>query len=300
MEIDMAQAGFERICAKESALEKIASGFQFTEGPVWSRREGVLRFSDIPANKIHQWSPSAGLSVYRDGSARSNGLTYDPQGRLIACEHVGRRVSRTELDGTFTTLAILWEGKRLNSPNDVVCKSDGAVYFTDPDYGIKNERVGLLAPQEIPFKGVYRVSPDGKMLSCLARDFTQPNGLAFSPDERILYVNDTLEGHIRAFDARPDGSIASSRVFAKLSGEGNGRPDGMKVDSIGNVYCTGPGGIHVLSPNGSLLGRLRMPAVTANLAWGDDDWKTLYLTCQDSVYRLRMNIAGVPVVGQRA
>lgn len=300
MEIDMAQTGFEQVCAKDSPLEKIASGFQFTEGPVWSRREGVLRFSDIPSNRIHQWDPRRGLSVYREGSARSNGLTYDPQGRLIACEHVGRRISRTELDGTLTTLAILWEGKRLNSPNDVVCKSDGAVYFTDPDYGIKNERVGLLAPQEIPFKGVYRVSPDGKTLTCLVRDFTQPNGLAFSPDERILYVNDTLEGHIRAFDVRPDGSLANSRLFAKLAGEGNGRPDGMKVDSAGNVYCTGPGGIHVLDPNGHLLGRLRMPAVTANLAWGDDDWKTLYFTCQDSVYRLRMNITGVPVVGQRA
>ncbi len=299
MDIDMMQAGFEGICSIDSPLEKIASGFQFTEGPVWSRREGVLRFSDIPSNRIHEWHPQKGLSVYREGSAMSNGLTYDPQGRLIACEHVGRRVSRTEADGTLTTLAILWEGKRLNSPNDVVSKSDGTIYFTDPDYGIKNQRVGVLAPQEIPFKGIFRVSPDGKTLTCVVRDFTQPNGLAFSPDEGTLYINDTLEGHIRAFEVRSDGSLANGRVFAKLSGEGNGRPDGMKVDTAGNVYCTGPGGIHVLTSSGSLLGRLRMPAVTANLAWGDADWKSLYFTVQDSVYRLRMNIAGIAVVGQR-
>ena len=295
MTIDMATPEMDRLMEKDSPLEKIGTGFMFTEGPVWHRQERVLRFSDIPANQIKQWSQAAGVTTYREPSAKSNGMTYDRQGRLVVCEHSGRRVSRTEADGSLTTLAILFEGKRLNSPNDVACKSDGAIYFSDPDYGIVMERVGAPMPKELPFNGVFRISPDGKQLTCLARDFQTPNGLAFSPDERTLYVDDTVRMHIRAFDVKADGSLANGRVFATLAGDGTGRPDGMKVDVQGNVYCTGPGGVHVLAPDGRLLGRIRTPATCANLAWGEDDGKTLFLMVSDSVYRLRMLVAGVAV-----
>ncbi|MSQ25512.1 MAG: SMP-30/gluconolactonase/LRE family protein [Dehalococcoidia bacterium] len=295
MTIDMATPGMERLAEKSSPLEKIGTGFMFTEGPVWHRQERVLRFSDIPANQIKQWSQAAGVTTYRDPSAKSNGMTYDRQGRLVVCEHAGRRVSRTEADGSLTTLAIMFEGKRLNSPNDVVCKSDGAIYFSDPEYGIVMDHVGMRMPKELAFQGVFRISPDGKKLDCVARDFTKPNGLAFSPDEKTLYVDDTEKMHIRAFDVKGDGTLANSRVFATLAGDGTGRPDGMKVDSLGNVYCTGPGGVHVLAPDGKLVGRITTPASCANLAWGEDDWKTLFLTVSDSVYRLRMKVAGVAV-----
>ncbi len=292
---DMAAPGFERIVSKNADLEKVADGFIFTEGPVWNHREGHLRFSDIPANRIHQWSPGDGLSVYREPTQKSNGLTYDRQGRLIACEHLGRRVSRTEADGTVTAAASHHQGKKLNSPNDVVVKSDGSIYFTDPNYGIIEGRVGEAAPQEQDALAVYRVSPDGSAVTRVTAELSKPNGLAFSPDESLLYIDDTEQGNIRVYDVLPDGLLANGRIFATVSGDGTGRPDGMKVDVEGNVYCTGPGGVHVLAPDGSLLGRLRIPATTANLAWGGDGWNTLFLTASDTVYSLKVNATGVAV-----
>ncbi len=296
MNVDMTAPGFERIISPDAEQEKLGDGFMFLEGPVWSRREGHLRFSDIPANKIYEWSPSAGFSTYREASQKSNGLTYDSEGRLVACEHVGRRISRAGADGAVSNVVSHRDGKKLNSPNDIVVKSDGGIYFTDPNYGIVMEHVGALAPQEQDVMGVYRVEPDGSKLTLLADDFAKPNGLAFSPDESKLYIDDTENGHVRVFDVQADGTLANGRVFVDVTGEGMGRPDGMKVDSEGNLYCTGPGGVHVFSPAGERICRLRVSdKSTANLAFGDSDWKTLYFCSSDELFRVRVNIAGTPV-----
>ncbi len=283
---------FEQIVTKESKLEKIATGFVFTEGPVWDAKIKCLFFSDIPANIMRKWSSTKGIEIYRQPSGKSNGLTIDKQGRLIACEHANRRVSRTEKDGTVITIADKYEGKKLNSPNDVVVKSDGSIYFTDPPYGLTAE-FGNLGEQELPFQGVYRLSTDGK-LTLLIDDFDKPNGLAFSPDESLLYIDDTDRAHVRVFNVNADGTISNGRVFAELKGEEPGAVDGMKIDSEGNVYVTGPGGIHIFDPSGEKLGRIDVPEVAANLAWGDD-WKTLYITASTSLYRIKLGIKGIEV-----
>jgi len=283
---------FDRIAPPDTKIEKVVGGFQFTEGPVWDAAKGVLLFSDIPANKIYCWSEKDGLSVFREPSGNSNGLTFDRQHRFLACEHGNRRVSRTEPDGTITTLADSYDGKRLNSPNDIVVKSDGSIYFTDPPYGLPRQTEG----KELPFNGVYRISPDGKELRLLIKDFDRPNGLAFSPDEKVLYIGDSGEPkHIRVFDVQPDGSLANGRVFAVLKTGEPGSPDGMKVDVEGNLYATGPAGVWVFNPDGKLLGRIITPEVPANCAWGGSDWKTLYITARTSLYRIKLGIQGVPV-----
>ncbi|MEE9285135.1 MAG: SMP-30/gluconolactonase/LRE family protein, partial [Dehalococcoidia bacterium] len=196
MQIEKADAALDRIIDADARVERLADGFEFTEGPLWDRREGCLLFSDIPNGRIHRWSPSGGLSVFREPSFKSNGLTFDRQGRLIACEHVGRRVSRTEADGTVVALATNHAGKRLSSPNDVVVKSDGSIYFTDPPFGLINARVGALAPRELDVAGVWRISPDGSELTLVSDELQAPNGLAFTPDESRLYIDDSRQGTI--------------------------------------------------------------------------------------------------------
>ena len=266
--------------------ELLATGFQFTEGPVWMPG-GYLLFSDIPADRIYKWTPKRGAEVWREPSGNSNGLTVDRQGRLVVCEHGNRRVSRIEPDGTLTVLADAYGGRRLNSPNDVVVRSDGCIYFTDPPYGIEPEQ------REQPCNGVYRILPDGT-LELLADDFDRPNGLAFSPDERVLYIDDSPRRHVRAFDVLPDGRIANSRLFADMDHPQPGSPDGMKVDRNGNVYVTGATGVWVFEPDGTHLGVIVTPERPANCAWGDDDRKTLYITARSSLYRVRVKIAGAP------
>lgn len=285
---------FSEIVPEGTELEKLATGFIFTEGPVWDAAKGCLFFSDMPGDKMRKWTEDKGIEVFRHPCGKSNGLTLDKQHRLIACEHANRRVSRTEKDGTIVTLADRYEGKRLNSPNDVVMKSDGSIYFSDPPYGLTAE-FGVLGEQELPFQGVYRLSTDGERLTLLVDDFEKPNGLAFSPDESLLYIDDTDRAHIRVFDVNPDGTISNSRVFAEVKGEGEGDVDGMKVDSKGNVYVTGPGGVWVFDPSGSKLGRIHVPEVVANMAWGDEDWKTLYITASTSLYRIRLGVEGIRV-----
>lgn len=285
---------FNDIVPKGSKLEKIATGFMFTEGPVWDASQKCLFFSDIPANKMWKWSEAKGAELFREPSGKSNGLTLDKQGRLIACEHANRRVSRTEKDGKVVTIADKYNGKKLNSPNDVVVKSDGSIYFTDPPYGLTAE-FGNLGEQELPFQGVYRLSPDGKTLTLLIDDFDRPNGLAFSPDESLLYIDDTERVHVRVFDVKPDGTIANGRLFADLKADAEGNVDGMKVDSEGNVYVTGPGGISIFDPSGKKLGIIEMPEVSANLAWGEADWKTLFITASTSIYKIKLNITGIKV-----
>jgi gluconolactonase len=277
----------DSILDSKAKVERVASGFQFVEGPVW-HPDGALLFSDIPANTIYQWTPGASEAVvYRQPSNHSNGLTLDLESRLVACEH-DRRVSRTEPDGTVHPIAERYYGKRLNSPNDVAIHSDGSIYFTDPPYGLPKQSEG----KELDFNGVFRLAPDGA-LTLLDDTFVRPNGLAFSPDERTLYVDDSGEMHVRAFDVLPDGSLANGRIFADLRDPGqDGVPDGMKVDVQGNVFCTGPGGIWVLSPEGETLGRIKVPEVPANLAWGDADGKTLYITARTGLYRVRIQTGG--------
>ena len=285
---------FVGIVPEGAKLERLATGFLFTEGPIWDAASGCLFFSDIPGNKMRKWTPGKGIEVFREPSGKSNGLTLDKHGRLIACEHANRRVSRTEKDGTVVTIAGRYEGKRLNSPNDVVVKSDGSIYFSDPPYGLTAE-FGVLGEQELPFQGVYRLSPGGETLSLLVDDFEKPNGLAFSPDESLLYIDDTDRAHVRVFDVNPDGTISNGRVFAESEGDEEGNVDGLKVDSQGNVYVTGPGGIFVFDPSGEKLGRIDVPEVAANMAWGNADWKTLYITASTSVYRIRLGVEGTKV-----
>lgn len=267
--------------------ERLATGFGFTEGPLWLP-EGYLIFSDIPNNVIRSWHPVHGVGVYRAPSGNSNGLTLDRAGRLIACEHGNRRVSRTEPDGTVVTLADRYQGKRLNSPNDVVVRSDGTIYFTDPPYGITPEE------KELDFNGVYKLSPDGE-LTLLAADFDRPNGLAFSPDESLLYIDDSPRRHIRVFRVAPDGTLQGGEIFADMQSDGTGSPDGMKVDIEGNLYVTGPGGLWVFAPSGEHLGTIVLPEKPANCAWGDADRLSLYITARTSLYRLRVTVPGMPV-----
>ncbi len=281
-----------RILPENAKIERLATGFQFTEGPVWNLSSGYLLFSDIPGNRIIKYTPGEGISDFRAPSGKSNGLTFDKKGRLVACEHENRRVSLTEKNGTVTTIASHFKGKRLNSPNDVVVKSDGSVYFTDPPYGL-NPVFGSLGNQELPFFGVYRLSPAGDELRLLVDD-SVPNGLAFSVDESLLYIADTENSHIRVFDVDDNGDTANGRIFAEISGEPLA-PDGMKIDSEDNVYVTGKGGIWVLDPAGIQIGVIPVPELPANLSWGDEDWKTLYITARSSLYRIRLSIPGVPL-----
>ena len=273
--------------------EQLASGLEFTEGPVW-HPDGYLLFSDIPANRTYKWSDKNGLEVWRQPTGNANGMTLDQQQRLVRCEHTGRQVSRVEADGSITALATHYNGGRLNSPNDVVIKSDGTVYFTDPPYGLDS-----LEPseREQPCNGVYRILTDGTMV-LLADDFDRPNGLAFSPDESILYVDDSPRRHVRAFDVRPDGTLTNSRILADMDHPQPGSPDGMKIDEAGNLYVTGATGVWVFEPDGTHLGVIVTPERPANCAWGDSDRKSLYITARTGLYRIRVKVAGLPITKQ--
>ncbi len=280
------QNNLGEILAPNTQVEKVAGGFQFTEGPVW-HPDGFLLFSDIPANTIYKWQPEQKTEIFRQPSGNANGNTLDRSGRLVTAEHGNRRVSLTEKNGQIVTLASHYQGKRLNSPNDLVVKSDGSIYFSDPPYGIKSEQ------EELGFYGVYRLAADGT-LTLLANDFVRPNGIALSPDETKLYVNDSQKGHIRVFDVKPDGMLEKGRLFASLKPPSKeGAADGMKVDIKGNVYSTGPGGVWIFSPNGELIGIIETPEAPANLAWGDRDYQTLYITARKSLYRIRLKIRGL-------
>jgi gluconolactonase len=272
-------------------LERIASGFKFVEGPVWHPYDRFLVFSDIIGNCMYRWSQDEGVAVFRKPSHMANGNTRDRQGRLLTCEHATSRVTRTEPNGEIGTLASHFQGKELNSPNDIVVKQDGSVYFTDPSSG-RSPRYGVPREQELPFQGVYRLDPEDGSLVVLVDDFSKPNGLCFSLDENRLYVNDTDRGHIRAFDVQSDGTLANDRLWAEVSGEGVGKPDGMKIDLEGNVYCCGPGGIHIFDSGANCLGVIYMPEHAANFTWGEDDMCSLYITASTSLYRLRVKASG--------
>ncbi len=266
-------------------VEKLFDGFKFTEGAVWNP-DGFLLFSDIPADTIYKWNTKDKPLVFRRPSGNTNGNTLDREDRLISAQH-NRKLTRTEKDGKVTVLAERYQDKRLNSPNDVVVKSDGSIYFTDPPYGIKKEE------EELGFYGIYRWEENGN-LTLLNKEMVRPNGIAFSPDEKKLYVSDSEKLHIRVFDVKPDGTLSKGRVFAELPGSTDkGVPDGMKVDVKGNVYSTGSGGVWIFSPTGELLDKINVPENATNVAWGDKDYKTLYITAGNSVYRIPLNVAGI-------
>jgi gluconolactonase len=300
MEIEPLSPRLSQVLAPDARLEQVATGFRFTEGPLWDPRTSSLLFSDIPAARIYRWTPGGEAGVYREGSNKSNGLAWDLQGRLLACEHVGRRVSLALADGSVVPVAERYGGKRLNSPNDLVLRSDGSLYFSDPPYGIQSADMGALAEQEQPHNGLYLVPPGAEEPTLLATDFERPNGMAFTPDEGRLYVADTPRYHIRIFSARADGTLEGGEVFARFDKEkGEGRPDGMKVDTQGNLYTTGPGGLWILAPDGTFLAHVRVPEKAANCAWGDEDYRSLYVTASTSVYRLRTLVPGVVPPGAR-
>jgi gluconolactonase len=290
---------FREIVDLDAEPEKVAGGFVFTEGPVWDARRRRLVFSDIPADTMYEWTEADGARIFRKPSGMANGNTIDAGGALLTCEHANRRVSRTTEDGSVATLVDRYEGKRLNSPNDVIVAARGEVYFTDPPYGLRRPD-GTFAPGELDFFGVFRLAPATGVLTLLVDDFVRPNGLALSADGRTLYVADTDRAHVRAFDVTADG-LSNGRVFAQTEHDGIvARPDGIKLDERGNLYVTSsrPQGVWVYDPSGRLLGQISVGAETpANCAFGGDDWRTLFVTAQTSVYRVQLKVAGQRVGG---
>jgi sugar lactone lactonase YvrE len=283
--------------------ERLATGFVFTEGPLW-HPDGHWLFVDVRANLIYRLTPGGRSEIIREQSGSSNGMTFDRQGRLLICEGDNRQVTRRESDGTYTPLAQRLGGKRINRPNDLVTRSDGSIYFTDP--------AGRLTPQEreLDFSGVHRIAPDGS-LSNVTAETEYPNGIAFSPDERVLYVAITRRDErcieektrgevcahqcIRAFDVAADGSLSNNRIFANMASAADGVPDGMKVDVEGRVYCTGPEGVWVFDASGHHLGVIRLPEIPANCAWGGPDHRTMLFTARTSIYAMRMKTPGTRI-----
>ncbi len=269
----------ESLIREGEVPEKLCEGLQWGEGPVY-HPDGYLLFSDMPQNTIMKYSPGK-LSVYLRGMAKPNGLALDAQGRLYVCQHGERRIIRIEKDGGVTVLADKFNGKRLNNPNDLVIRSDGSIYFTD--HSFSNHARSQV--KELAFNGVYFCSPNGE-LRWVSNDFARPNGLALSPDEKHLYVNDTEHCYIRAFDVASDGTLSGGSIFAEMSGK-DGVADGMETDAEGRVFSTGPGGVWIFDTTGALIQKIDFPEQTTNLAWGDDG-KSLYVTCGHGLYRVKM------------
>ena len=294
MPIEVVSAELERIVSPDAPVAELSNGYGGengpAEGPLWWHEGGYLLFSDIHNNRRMKWTAQDGVSLFLEPTNRANGLTRDPSGRLLACEHLTRRVTRMEPDGSITVVASNYRGRRLNRPNDVIVSSKGDIYFTDP---------GFPAPgMDLDWNGVYHVTPDLGTITLIVWDFSRPNGLALSPDESVLYINDTRRRHIRAFDLEANGMplIATDRVFCDLGGEREGNPDGMKIDTEGNVYCGGSGGIWVMDPTGKHLGIIvHGEASTTNMAFGGDDWKTLYYTTRHTLGHVPVNVPGLPV-----
>lgn len=278
----------------DGTLEQIGSGFTFTEGPVWNRWQNHLLFSDMPGDVRRRYTPGEGVVEVMRPSNKGNGMTYDANGDLLVCEHATSTVVRETTTGERVTIASHYEGKELNSPNDVIIAEDGSVYFSDPIFG-RVPVFGVERQQDLDFQGVFRIPPGGGELELIDSDYTQPNGLCFSPGETRLYVNDSFQALIRAYDVAPDRSLGTSSVFCDKIGDGvveNGIPDGMKCDELGNIWVTGPGGIWVLDPGGQVIGLLEVPENVGNLNWGDDDWRTLYICASTSLYRIRLHVGG--------
>lgn len=279
-------AEFHKVVAPGAKLERLATDLRFTEGPVWLPTDGgFLVFSDIPADELKKWSSQNGLSTFRKPSRNANGNTVDHRGRLITCEHSGRRVSILEADGSLRTLVDLGDGRKFNSPNDAVVKSDGTIWFTDPPYGLPRDAV-----KEQDGNYVFRYDPNTQKATRVAEGFDMPNGLCFSPDEKKLYVADSGKPrHLRVFAVQPDGTLKDARVFCEID---RGVPDGIRCDAQGRVYSSAGDGIHIFTPDGKLIGKILVPESAANLCFGGADGKTLFITARTSLYSIPLRIAG--------
>jgi len=290
--IEMKDARLKRIVSDEPPRKR-AGGFQFIEGPVWQGDDGIVIFSDIPADRMYFFDPkNERIGTYREPSNKANGNIFDHEHRLITCEHSTSRMVRQEADGSLTIIASHYEGIELNSPNDVIIDGNGRLYFTDPPYG-RLAGVGIERQQSQKVQGVYRVDPRDRSIVRLADDFDRPNGLCFAGNETVLYVNDSARMHIRRYEIHGQ-DLAGGEVWAQVKGDGPGAPDGMKIDSEGNLFCCGPGGVHVFSGGGELLGVILVPEQCANFNWGDADRRTLYLCASTSLFSCRVQVSGFP------
>jgi gluconolactonase len=288
---------FLELVDEDAELERLGTGFTFTEGPIWNPA-GYLLFSDMPGDVRRRWDPEGGVREVANPSNKGNGMTLDNDGRLVVCEHVTSSVVRMDPDGIGggrEVLATHYEGRELNSPNDVVVKSDGSLYFSDPTYG-RMPGFGIEREQDLDFQGVYRIAPQGGDPQLLVDDFDQPNGLCFSVDESLLYINDTTRAHIRVFDVNADGTLSNSRVLADGIGsdslEIGDLVDGMKLDERGNIWVTGPGGVCVFNPDGKHIGTVEVPENVGNLNWGGEGWNELFIPATSSVYRIACKVSG--------
>jgi gluconolactonase len=276
-------------------VERVATGFTFTEGPIWNKEGEFLLFSDMPGDVRRRWSESEGVTEIMNPSNKCNGMVYDAHGNLLVCEHVTSSLVRERPDGTRETLATHYQGKELNSPNDVITRSDGTIYFSDPGYG-RVPGFGLEREQDLSFQGVYRIASEGGEPELVVgeNEFEQPNGLCFSPDESLMYINDTPRALIRIYDVQADGTLSGGRPFFDGIGSGvieEGIPDGMKCDDRGSIWVTGPGGVWVISPRGEHLGVIEVPENVGNISWGGAGWKTLYMPSSTSLYRVQTRVA---------
>ncbi len=279
--VQQADEAFQKIVPPGAQVEQVATGFNFTEGPAWDG-QGAIYFSDIPADTIHKLDEAGNVSVFARPSGKSNGLMFDEDGTLIACRHWERDLARIAPDGQVTVLADVYDGKKLNSPNDCIIADDGAIYFTDPIYGLERR------PKEQDVEAVYRLSPDGT-LTRVVDDMTRPNGIFISPDGKTLYVADSQEKKIRAYTLQEDGSATAGRDLISVAADEPGTADGMTLDTDGNLYSTGGGGVWVITPEGDHLGTIPVPEVPANCTFGGSDSNVLYITARTSVYRIKLN-----------
>ncbi len=297
MGLQVKEPALRELIDEDAELDRLGTGFVFTEGPLW-HPDGYLLFSDMPGDTRRRWSEADGVTELAKPSNKGNGMTFDNEGRLLVCEHVTSSLVRMDPDGTGTGREVLaghHDGKELNSPNDVIVSSDGTIYFTDPTFG-RMPGFGVEREQELDYQGVYRIGPQGGDPELVLDDFSQPNGLCLTADERTLYVNDTDHAHIRVFDVGDEGRPSNGRVFAEGIGTGDldsgELVDGMKLDERGNVYVTGPGGVWVFDPDGTHLGLIEVPENVGNLNWGGPDWTWLFIPASTSMYRIRCNVAG--------
>lgn len=272
---------FAKVVDKDAKVEKLAGDMKFTEGPTWVKSLNAVIFSDIPSNEVKVWSTKDGLKTFRAPSNNTNGIAVDAEGRIVYCEHSSRSVTRQEKDGSVKPLATTWNGKKLNSPNDLAIKSDGAIYFTDPDYGVPKDQ-----KKEQEKNNVYRLDPKSGEVKVVVDDCVKPNGIAFSPDEKRVYVADSgTPKHIRVFDVGADGMLSNGKVFCALD---KGAPDGIRCDADGRVWSSSGDGAQVFNPDGKLIGRILLPESAANLCFGGEDGKTLFLTARKSLYSVKV------------
>lgn len=278
-----------------AGLSEIATGFGFTEGPIWHPYDHWLMFSDIQESKQYIWCDGEGHSIFRQPSNQANGNYFDREGRVITCEHAASQVTIHDHDGKrVAPIATHYDGAALNSPNDIICDTNGRIWFTDPAYGRTRADLGIIRDQDIGFQGVYRLDPDGT-LHLVADDFDQPNGLCLSQDETRLFVNDSPHGHIRVFDVNSDGTLSGGDVWATLTGNGPWVPDGMKTTTTDHILCNGPGGVHVFTPDAQCLGVILMPQKSTNFCFGGPDMSSLFITASTSVYRIETTLVGLPM-----